>query len=199
MSGNNVIINSTGQVVECTACPCQDVCSTSCDEGICCVEGPNQISITVETTAFGSSACSTGNCDELDGLHIATYHAEFPTTCIWSESTDFNCGTTFNCRGILSSTEDSMLYDWEIRMVTPGKVRVDLRQAIVKFTTPVLGCEAQTRHRFIGNLPLSFNSLFDCSLSTPITCVLSSIIDVAANGLGCYATSTNITLTVEAV
>jgi hypothetical protein len=198
--GGNLLVNSSGQPIDCSTCAvCDANCTTSCDEGICCIDGPNELTITVSSGTFGTSGCSTGNCADVEGLFVGTYRSGSPTTCIWDGTTNVNCGSfAFSCVALVGTTQVPMTYQWQVQMITPGSVRVDLLQGHVTPSGSTL-CSGVSRHRWVGSLPASFDSLFDCSLSTPITCQLTSVVDLFGDNDGCFAVSTNQTITVEAV
>jgi hypothetical protein len=197
--GGNLLVNSSGQPIDCSTCTVcgSEACTTSCDEGICCHDAPAEVLVTVPTGTFGSSLCSTGGCTDVEGLQVMT-QAAFPTTCLFTvRVSSNNCGPGLSCSETTVSTP-AVVYDWEMRFIATNTVRVIMRQADVISTGPPVTCANFADTYFHGTLPAA-SSLFDCSLSTPITCAFTSQDVVAGSSEdGCRVTSTNVTVTVEA-
>lgn len=200
LQNGKIIIDSSGQPIDCATCACSSVsCTTTCDEGICCNDGPAEVLMTIPAATFGSSLCSTGDCTDLEGLHVLT-QLSFPTTCFFAQflTTGVNCGDNTLC--VTTLTPDGIIYDWQMRFLSPNKVQVILRQAAQLSSGPPKSCANFADTYFHGSLPLLTDSLYDCSLSTPITCAFTSQ-DINTTGFTsfmCALVSTNATLTIEA-
>jgi hypothetical protein len=179
LRGGNLLVNSSGQPIDCSTCTVcgSEACTTSCDEGICCHDAPAEVLVT--------------------GLQVMT-QAAFPTTCLFTvRVSSNNCGPGLSCSETTVSTP-AVVYDWEMRFIATNTVRVIMRQADVISTGPPVTCANFADTYFHGTLPAA-SSLFDCSLSTPITCAFTSQDVVAGSSEdGCRVTSTNVTVTVEA-
>lgn len=174
-SSGQLLVNNSGQPIDCSTCPCSVACTSgTCDDTLCCRANPASVLLTVPTGTFagGPFPCSSGDCSGLEGEFVLTNTAG----CVYISTGSGICNivadpSTFTCKNLFGS---AMEFQYRFTLTAIGaQVRLTEFENITTSACTQAAFIDFTVNTF-GSTLAGSSARVDCSLTTAITLTFST-------------------------